>query len=151
MSTKSAGFWMVVAVLVLLGGYAKAETKTAPKLGSAQQAAVKPSLPDDAKKKREVIEGQVVYVGKRAMSVEFKQSKEGGFEMQLPYGEKMTVEGVKSVSELHYGDRVKVGVEQTYRDMPEGKEPQILKTEVLVVALVSRAAAKPKQPEASEE
>ena len=86
-----------------------------------------------------MVEGSVVHVSKRAISVEYEAKEHESNEMLLPLGANLTVEGgIKSLAELKYGDHVKVGVEQTYKDNPDGTKT-ILKTEALVVALIKRA------------
>ena len=119
-----------------------AETKPAllkPASSLKTMSETKATTPDpDVKKLRRIVEGQVVYVSKRSISVEYEEKKQMQ-EMLLPLGAELKVEGVASLLELKRGDRVKVGVEQTYREVPDG-EPSLLKTEALVIILVQRAA-----------
>lgn len=100
----------------------------------------KAAVKEEAKKARRIVEGSVVHVSKRAISVEYEVKGTESNEMMLPLGAKLTLEGgIKSLEELKYGDRVKVGIEQTYTDNPDGTTTT-LKTEALVVALVQRAS-----------
>lgn len=98
------------------------------------------SSEDDSKKLRKVVEGKVVHVTKRAISVEYEMKAQESNEMLLPLSADLTLEGgIKELSQLKFGDQVKVGIEQTYKDNPDGTKT-ILKTEALVVALIQRAS-----------
>ena len=94
---------------------------------------------EDVKKTRRIVEGKVVGVSKRSISVEFENKPNDFSEMLLPLAADLKVEGATSISELKMGDRVKVGIEQAQREV-SGSEPVLLKTEALVVILVQRAA-----------
>lgn len=93
----------------------------------------------NVKKSRRIVEGKVGFVSKRSISVEYELKPGESYEMLLPLGSDLRVEGnLKAVSELKQGDHVKVGIEQTNREMP-GSDPVLLKTEALVIVLVARA------------
>jgi hypothetical protein len=92
----------------------------------------------DAKIERRIVEGHISTVTKRAINVEYETKGSESFEMMLPLAAQVKVEGAAALADLKRGDRVKVGIEQTYRQSDKG-ERVILKTEALVVALVQRA------------
>lgn len=111
---------------------------------------VKAASADDAKILRKIVEGKITSLTKRSISVEYETTGSESNEMLLPLGSSVTVEGVKAIADFRPGDHVKVGVEQSYKDMPDG-EHIILKTEALVIALVERASdAAVKQPVAAQ-
>ncbi len=119
----------------------KAKAKQAVKKAAVAVAAV---VEQEPKKVRRVVEGSVVHVSKRAISVEFEtyEKKQQQFhEMLLPLSSEIKVEGVAALAELKRGDQVKVGIEQSFKDDPQGKEPLLVKTEALVIVLVKRAEA----------
>ncbi len=150
------GFYLVLgACLVLSVGIASAEDKPAVKISAAKpratakeikaalanpsaktKAAAKTAAPDEAKVLRKIVEGKITSVTKRSISVEYETKDAESNEMLLPFGSSVAVEGVKALSEFKPGDHVKIGVEQSYKDVPSG-DRIILKTEALVVALVN--------------
>lgn len=148
-----------VLVGMLAGGSAFAAEKAAPKRATAEDLAAALSaktgkatvktptgaaapaagaLAADAKTERRIVEGAVTGVTKRAISVEYAVTNEGSYEMLLPFAAQMKVEGAPSLAALGRGDKVKVGIEQTYRENEKG-ERVLLKTEAHVIALVQKA------------
>ncbi len=131
--------------LFLLSAYCLVLSAPMAQAAEMKKTAVKPAqaktaTPEaEAKTERRIVEGKVVSVSKRSISVEYEEKKQMQ-EMLLPLGADLKLEGVASLLELKRGDRVKVGVEQTYRGVPDG-EPALLKTEALVIVLVQPAAA----------
>ena len=109
---------------------------------AVKPTAVKPSdgVASDEKLERKSVTGQVTYVGKRALSVEYQNTAEGLYEMLLPFSESMRLAHLRSLSELKQGDTVRVQYEQTYRE-GEKSERVILKTIVKEIALIKRASA----------
>lgn len=120
-----------------------ATKSAAVKSNQNQTAAAKE---DDVKKSRRIVEGNVGYVSKRAISVEYETKPDESYEMLLPLSADLKLEGgLKSVTELKRGDRVKVGIEQANREV-SGSGPVLLKTEALVIVLVQRASDIAKAP-----
>ena len=142
-----------VGLLMIARAYAAEAAPAAGKpkavaVKSAKKAAPKTALTADAKKPlaekplrkaRKIVEGQVVQISKRSISVEFESTGSVSNEMLLPLGSQVTVEGAAKLSDLKQGDRVKVGIEQTFQDVP-GSDPVLVKTEALAIVLVLKPA-----------
>ena len=109
-------------------------------VSSAAGAAEPAAKPDGLNIVRKVVEGRLVHAGKRAISVEYDTTSEGSFEMSLPLAEGVEVRGAASVADLKYGDKVKVGIEQSFRPGDDGA-PVLVKTEALVIVLLEPAQA----------
>ena len=84
------------------------------------------------------VTGTVVHVGKRAISVEYAVTKDGSYEMILPFDADLKLARLRSLSELKAGDTVKVGYQQTYLDGDDGK-PVVLKTVATMITLLRTA------------
>ena len=85
------------------------------------------------------VTGEVVYIGKRAISVEFSRTADSSNEMLLPVSGDTKVEMLRSLSELKRGDTVRVSYDQTMKESRDGGEPLLLKTAATKVTLVRRA------------
>ena len=85
------------------------------------------------------VTGDVVYVGKRAISVEVSRTTASSTEMLLPVNEETTLELLRSFAELKRGDTVRVRYDQTVKENIDGGDPLILKTVATTVTLVRRA------------
>ena len=85
------------------------------------------------------VTGDVVYVGKQAISVEYASTKKGGFEMLLPLSSDTALVRLRSLEELKRGDTVKVRYEQTSRETDKKDERVILKTIAREIALIRHA------------
>lgn len=142
-------FLLVACCLVLSAAVMAAETKPAAVKAKTAAVAAKPTSADEAKILRKIVEGKITSLTKRSISVEYETKGSESNEMLLPLGSSVAVEGVKAIADFRPGDHVKVGVEQSYKDMPDG-ERIILKTEALVIALVERAPDAAKQPVATQ-
>ena len=130
---------MVAGLVYGLGRVAAAAESNVVAKPSPSAAAVQPSpAPADLKVVRKVVEGKVVHVSKRAISVEYEVTDQGSYEMLLPLAGSLEVRGAASVADLKYGDQVKVGIEQSYRTGDDG-QPVLVKTEALVIVLLARA------------
>jgi hypothetical protein len=86
-----------------------------------------------------VVTGELVWVGKRAISVETSRTASTSEEMLIPVDEKTKTERVKSLSELKRGDRVTVSCLETYQENDE-RERKLVKVVAAKVALVKTAA-----------
>lgn len=84
------------------------------------------------------VTGTVTYVGKRAMNVEYAVTKEGSYEMMLPYDASVRVARVRSLADFKQGDTVRVKYRQTYRHGDKG-EKIVLDTVATEIALVRSA------------
>ena len=85
------------------------------------------------------VTGQVIWVGKRAISVEYDRTQESTYEMLLPVSSETKVERVKSLSELKRGDTVSVKYKQRSKKGEDGQDV-ILATVATKVALVRQAS-----------
>jgi hypothetical protein len=94
----------------------------------------------EVKIRRKEVTGDVTYVTKRAISLEYSKSAETSFEMLLPVNENTRLERVKSLSELKPGDRIKVQYQQEYKEKDEEGNPIVLNTVATNVALLKHAA-----------
>jgi hypothetical protein len=77
----------------------------------------------DEKKERKTVQGQVVYLGKRAISIEYATTEDGSFEMLVPIDSAQTKvrSPLRKISDLKAGDTVSVEYEQTYVIDKDGK------------------------------
>ena len=85
------------------------------------------------------VTGTIVAMTKRSLSVEYSNTAQESFELLLPFGDEMSLERIKSVSELKRGDTVSVGYRQFSRDDGAGNRT-ILKTAIASIALVKSGA-----------
>ena len=84
------------------------------------------------------VTGEVGYVGKRAISVEFARTADAIEEMLLPVNAETKVELLRSLGELKRGDTVRVQYDQTLQER-EGGQQAAIKTVATKVTLVRRA------------
>ena len=105
LSFRRGGLGILAGILLLFGsGSVRAE-------GSEAEEKV------DVK----AVTGQVVHVGKRAISVEYATTADGSFEMLLPVNQDTTFQHLKGLADLARGDTVKVQYRQTYTDTEKGE------------------------------
>lgn len=116
------------------GPPAPAQPKPAP------AAAAPVQQPDDVTVQSKDITGEVVYVSRRSLSIEYKRSGGSLYEMLIPVDADTKVERVSSLAELKRGDRVRVHFNQLVKAAAEGEEPRIVKTVATKVALVREAS-----------
>ena len=83
--------------------------------------------------------GEVVWIGKRAISVEYERTKEESREMLLPINSKLKLERIKSLAELKRGDTVHVQYDQTLKKTDEKDPGTLVNTLATKVALVRQA------------
>jgi hypothetical protein len=107
-------------------------------LGLAADRAEGTAADEDAKVISKEVTGEVVYVGKRAISVEFDRTADGSMEMLIPIDGNTMAKHLQTLAQLKRGDRVRVLYQQTYKEDEQG-ERVILKTVATTVALVRRA------------
>ena len=94
---------------------------------------------DEPKTVQKEVTGEIVTVGKRAISVEFAHTADSSEEMLLPINKETKVERLRSLSELKRGDMVKVSYAQVYTETDEQGQPIVLKTVATKVALLKNA------------
>jgi hypothetical protein len=68
------------------------------------------------------VTGQVVWIGKRAISVETGRTATESQEMLIPIDGTTKVDRLTSLSELKPGDTVRVECQQTYKQLEDGSE-----------------------------
>ena len=85
------------------------------------------------------ITGEVVWIGKRAISVEYERTKDESKEMLLPIDSKLKLERIKSLAELKRGDTVHVQYDQTLKKTDEQDPGTLVNTLATKVALVRQA------------
>ena len=107
------------------------------------QAATEPA----AKEALKQIQGAVSAVNKHGIAVDYERSETASKEIYLPFASKLTVQGVKSLSDLHMGDTVMV----EYKELLEKDERGALtKSSRVAVRVVFLAPAPPPAPAAAE-
>ena len=86
------------------------------------------------------VSGQVIWVGKRAISVEYDRTASEVLEILLPFdGKTLKLERLKSLAELKRGDTIHVRYNQTLRKNEETGEESVVNTAATQVALVRQA------------
>ena len=106
--------------------------------GVSASASMDSSPKDDVKVRSKSVTGDLVYIGKRAISVEFSATAKSSEEMLLPVTAHTKVHGPKPLAELKRGDRVSVRYEQTYKAVA-GEPDQILTTVATEITLLRSA------------
>ena len=124
-SLRSRVFWgsMLALSLSLLAAPAQADVKQ-----------------EVTKVSEKAVTGQVVWIGKRAISVETRRTEGESEEMLIPIDGKTAVERLKSLSELKPGDTVRVECKQTYKQLEDGSE-SLAATVATKIALVRSASS----------
>lgn len=84
------------------------------------------------------VRGEVTYVGKRAISVEFDRTADSSTEMLLPLGDETALKRLRTLEDLKRGDTVHVAYQQVYREDEKGKRI-VLKTTATEIALMRSA------------
>lgn len=110
---------------------------TAP-VAMAQPATSGVELKEGEKIAYDEVKGEVTVVGKRAISVEFSQTKDSSDEMLLPISPETKVTHAHGYEELKRGDTVRVTYRQVYRENEDG-ERIILKTTATEIARLRSA------------
>jgi len=122
-------FWLAVCGLFLA-------------VGTGTSAWAAEELKKDERIVHKEMTGQVVWVGKRAISVEYGQTANESLEMLLPFDSKTLKLGrIKSLSELKRGDTVRVQYSQTLKRTGEDDAESVANTVATTVALVRQAPA----------
>ncbi len=83
--------------------------------------------------------GELMYVGKRTISVQVTTTSDSSTDLLLPLAEHLVVEHAKGLSELRHGDRVSIEYERTTMTGEDG-QPVLLKTVAKKIALLRTAA-----------
>ena len=83
--------------------------------------------------------GQVVWIGKHAISVEYDRDATSSYEMLLPVTGDLELERLKNLSELKRGDTIHVDYRQTVKQGEDGQE-MVVKTVATKVALMRQAS-----------
>jgi hypothetical protein len=106
---------------------------------AATEPAKKPTAKNQETVVSKTITGEVVWVGKRAISVEYDRTAESSYEMLVPVGGDTKVERIKSLSDLKRGDVVSVQYKQRSKKAEDGKDV-VLGTMASHVALIRQAS-----------
>lgn len=90
---------------------------------------------------KQEVTGQVVWVGKRAISVEYERTANESFEMLLPFdSQALKLEQLKNLAELKPGDTVRVQYNQTLKKVDDQDDiGTVANTIATVIALVRQA------------
>ena len=83
--------------------------------------------------------GQVVWIGKHAISVEYDRDATSSYEMLLPVTGDLELERLKNLSELKRGDTIHVEYRQTVKQGEDGQE-MVVKTVATKVALMRQTS-----------
>ncbi len=140
-STQESGTFFAMKkclTLLLVVGFVLCGLQMASAFADTNKTA-KQQKDADEKIEQKAVVGELVHMGKRAMSVEFAQSEAGTSEILLPINDRTKVERVRTLGDLKPGDRIEVQYEQTYKD-GEGGIQIILRTMATRVTLLRSAA-----------
>jgi hypothetical protein len=118
---------MVMAALVVL-------------CGARFAAADDPLTKEEGKLEHKEIIGQVMGVSAYGISLEYRKSARGSYEMLLPFDEKTRLDRIASLKQLKVGDTVKVEYDQRVKEDEKGKR-QLLMTIATRVTFVKPAQA----------
>jgi hypothetical protein len=87
-----------------------------------------------------IVTGEVVWVGKWALSIEVNRTEESSTDMLIPYDKKTKLERLKELAQLRRGDTVQIECEQRYTKDEKG-EPVLSGTMAKKVSLVRQAVS----------